>query len=298
MSTTLNRATKKAVYGAPPPQSQRRIENMPLSSAAQAQIPKAEISNGLGPGGGRSGEAQIRKVLVVEDHQNIANLLKLHLQSIGCEVTLAHDGTSGLVLAASESYDLIILDLMLPGIDGLEICRHLRAKANYTPILILTAKSDEAARVIGLDSGADDYLGKPFSIAELIARVKALFRRRDVFDAKLNDRTVNSTNSYSVGDLEINETNRCASLHGKRLDLTALEYDLLLVLVQNPGRTFTRSQLLDLVWSYNYVGMESTVKSHINRLRTKIEMDPANPKYILTVWGVGYVFAERGPPQR
>ena len=262
-------------------------------------MPLDEVGNGFVTNGDRSGAARMRKVLVVEDHQNIANLLKLHLQSIGCEVTLAPDGTSGLQLAESNPHDLIILDLMLPGIDGLTICRHLRAKANYTPIMILTAKSDEAARVIGLDSGADDYLGKPFSIAELIARVKALFRRRDVFDARLtgdNANLSNSIHSLVFGDLEIDENKRSATLRGIRLDLTALEYDLLLVLAQNPGRTFTRSQLLDLVWSYNYVGLESTVKSHINRLRTKIEVDPANPKYILTAWGVGYAFKERDPP--
>lgn len=236
-----------------------------------------------------------RKVLVVEDHQNIANLLKLHLQLIGCEVTLAADGTLGLTQAESESYDLIILDLMLPGIDGLEICRHLRANTNYTPILMLTAKSDEAARIVGLDSGADDYLGKPFSIAELIARVKALFRRLDTFTAKTTERAIKS---FCVGDLKIDEAKRRATLRGNRLDLTLREFDLLLVLAQNPGRAFSRSQLLDLVWSYNYVGFDSTVKSHINRLRTKIEDDPANPKYILTVWGVGYAFAERTHAER
>ena len=253
----------------------------------------------MGSGSGQLGEpsetVKKRKVLVVEDHQNIANLVKLHLQSIGCVVTLAPDGISGLRYAESESYDLIILDLMLPGIDGLAICRHLRAKTDYTPIMILTAKSDEAARVIGLDSGADDYLSKPFSIAELIARVKALLRRLDAFAARSTEKHVST---YRIGDLEIDDQKRNVTLRGKRIDLTVREFDLLLVLAQNPGRTFTRSQLLDLVWSYNYVGYDSTVKSHVNRLRVKIEDDPANPKYILTVWGVGYEFAERTQAER
>lgn len=265
----------------------------PVMQRTQNRV--TEMAGSMSANGDLLGTGIKRKVLVVEDHQNIANLVKLHLQSIGCEVTLAPDGISGLQHAESESYDLIILDLMLPGIGGLEICCHLRAKTNYTPILILTAKSDEAARVVGLDSGADDYLSKPFSIAELIARVKALLRRLDAFATRSAEKQVST---IGCGDLEIDEQRRHVILRGKRVDLTVREFDLLLVLAQNPGRTFTRPQLLDLVWSYSYVGYDSTVKSHINRLRVKIEDDPANPKYILTVWGVGYEFVDRSQSER
>ena len=230
-----------------------------------------------------------RRVLVIEDHQNIANLVKLHVQDLGCDVVLAFDGNVGLAEAESNKYDLVILDLMLPGIDGLEICRRLRSKANYVPILMLTAKSAEADRVLGLDMGADDYLAKPFSVAELLARVKALFRRLDAFAASAKAKLAAP---LRYRELEIDEAKHKVTLRGKRLDLTVREFDLLLLLAQNPGSAFTRSQLLDMVWSYNFTGFENTVKSHINRLRAKIEDDPANPKYILTVWGVGYQFAD------
>ena len=257
-------ADEMPVYGAPP-----------ATSANKADGPSTEGAQ--------------RRVLVIEDHQNIANLVKLHVQDLGCDVTLAFDGNTGLGEAEAKAYDLVILDLMLPGIDGLEICRRLRSKANYTPILMLTAKAAEADRVIGLDMGADDYLAKPFSVAELVARVKALFRRLDAFAAGAH-RT--SSEVIRFRGLAIDEAKRMVALRGKRVELTIREFDLLLLLAQNPGRTFTRSQLLDLVWSYNYTGFENTVKSHINRLRSKIEDDPANPKYILTVWGVGYQFAD------
>jgi DNA-binding response OmpR family regulator len=229
-----------------------------------------------------------RNVLVIEDHRNIANLIRIHLQDFGCEVQLAFDGASGLSEAESKPYDLIILDLMLPGIDGLEICRRLREKERYTPILMLTAKSSEADRVLGLDMGADDYLTKPFSVAELVARVKAFFRRADALAS--GPQKTSAPEILVIGALVIDVTKREVTLRGKPVNLTATEFALLLHFAQNPGRVFTRSQLLTAVWSYDYTGYEDTVKSHINRLRTKIEQDPANPRYILTVWGVGYRF--------
>ena len=190
--------------------------------------------------------------------------------------------------AWANNYDLIILDLMLPGESGLDICRRLRARADYTPILMLTARSSELDRVLGLEFGADDYLTKPFSVLELQARVKAIFRRvKAVTNGGMNSNTV-----VRAGHMMIDADKRSVFLRGREVDLTAKEFDLLLHLAQNPGRAYTRQQLLDFVWGYNHSGYQHTVNSHINRLRGKIEADPVNPLYIRTVWGVGYKFAE------
>ena len=230
-----------------------------------------------------------RKILVIEDDRDIARLLELHLHDLGYDVQVACDGVSGLKQALSKPYDLIILDLMLPGIDGLEVCRNLRTKPNYTPILMLTAKSTELDRVLGLEVGADDYLTKPFSIRELLARVKALFRRMEALGSQLAS---GAQNTIQAGDLVIDVEKRTVMLRGKSVDLTAKEFDLLLQFAQHPGRAYTRSQLLDLVWGYAHAGYEHTVNSHINRLRAKIERDSAHPRYVLTVWGIGYKFSE------
>ena len=230
-----------------------------------------------------------RKILVIEDDRDIARLLELHLHDLGYDVQVACDGVSGLKQALSKPYDLIILDLMLPGIDGLEVCRNLRTKPNYTPILMLTAKSTELDRVLGLEVGADDYLTKPFSIRELRARVKALFRRMEALGSQLAS---GAQNTIQAGDLVIDVEKRTVMLRGKSVDLTAKEFDLLLQFAQHPGRAYTRAQLLDLVWGYAHAGYEHTVNSHINRLRAKIERDPAHPRYVLTVWGIGYKFSE------
>jgi DNA-binding response OmpR family regulator len=229
-----------------------------------------------------------RSVLVIEDQQDIAQLVHLHLKDLDCQIKLAFDGPSGFAEAQAKHYDLIILDLMLPGLDGLEICRRLRAGANYTPILMLTSKSSELDRVLGLETGADDYLTKPFSVLELVARVKAIFRRIDA----ISTREVRDKQLLSGGELAIDVERRVVRLRGRAVDLTAREFDLLLHLAQNPGRVYTRNQLLDQVWGYSHSGYEHTVNSHMNRLRAKIEDDPAHPKYVLTVWGVGYKFAE------
>ncbi len=230
-----------------------------------------------------------RKILVIEDDRDIARLLELHLHDLGYDVHVAHDGVSGLKHALSKPYDLIILDLMLPGIEGLEVCRNLRTKPNYTPILMLTAKSTELDRVLGLEVGADDYLTKPFSIRELLARVKALFRRMEALGAQPAPST---RKTIQASDLAIDIERRKVTLRGKPVDLTAKEFDLLLQFAQHPGLVYTRAQLLDLVWGYAHEGYEHTVNSHINRLRAKIEGDPARPRYVLTVWGVGYRFSE------
>lgn len=227
-----------------------------------------------------------RKVLVIEDHTDIAEVVALHLSDIDCEVRHVADGLEGLKAAESERYDLIILDLMLPGMDGLEICRRVRATNRYVPILMLTAKSSEADRVVGLEMGADDYLTKPFSVMELLARVKALFRRVEAMtQARDGD-----TEILHARDIVIDTGRRAVSVGGGAVELTAKEFDLLLQFARHPGRVYSRAQLLDLVWGYGHAGYEHTVNSHINRLRAKIERDPAKPAHILTVWGVGYKF--------
>ncbi|MEM8963113.1 MAG: response regulator transcription factor [Acidobacteriota bacterium] len=228
-----------------------------------------------------------KRILVIEDEHELADLVELHLVDLGCEVTQAHDGPSGLELALGGGFDLVILDLALPGLDGLEICRQLRAAPAYTPILMLTARSTELDRVLGLEVGADDYLTKPFSIRELTARVKAIFRRVEALAFRRE-----ATRAIEVGGFRIDETRRTASLDTRELRLTAKEFDLLVHFARNPGRVYSRSELLDRVWGYGHDGYEHTVNSHINRLRSKIEADPAAPRYVLTVWGVGYKFFE------
>jgi DNA-binding response OmpR family regulator len=229
----------------------------------------------------------MKNVLVVEDDKSIADLLEIHLKDMGCKVTKALDGEVGLKEALSENYDFIVLDLMLPKLDGLEICKEVRRKDIYTPILMLTSKSEEIDKVIGLEVGADDYLTKPFGIREFIARVKAIFRRIEAIQKETDNE-----NDIITGPLTIEVSKRKVILNGERIDLTPKEFDLLHLLASHPGRTYTREQLLSILWGYQYNGYEHTVNSHINRLRTKIESDLSNPKYILTSWGVGYRFNE------
>jgi DNA-binding response OmpR family regulator len=228
-----------------------------------------------------------RQVLVIEDDEDIAKLVKLQLTELSCSVTLVNEGGKGLAEAESKQYDLIVLDLMLPGMDGLEICRRVRSQDRYTPVLMLTSKSSELDRVLGLEMGADDYLTKPFSVLELSARVKALFRRVDSLS-----KDHSSGKILKSGDLHIDLEKRSARLAGKPVDLTAKEFDLLAHFARHPGRVLSRTQLLDSVWGYSHSGYEHTVNSHINRLRTKIEKNPNEPEFIETVWGVGYRFRE------
>lgn len=229
-----------------------------------------------------------KRILVVEDNTDLAKVLKMHLADLSLEVDLAYDGVAGLTKAETGLYDLIILDLMLPGLDGMEICRHVRSKSVYTPILMLTSKSTELDRILGLEMGADDYVTKPFSIKELMARVKAIFRRVE----GMQSNTDKEQKIIQIGELVIDSSRRTVHRKGEVLDLTAKEFDLLLHFAGHPGRVYSRSQLLDIVWGYGHDGYEHTVNSHMNRLRAKIEEDPSNPKYILTVWGVGYKFSE------
>lgn len=231
-----------------------------------------------------------KKILIIEDHIDLANILTLHLSDLDYIVTHADNGLKGVNYLENEVFDLVILDLMLPGMDGLEICRRIRNQNNYTPVLMLTSKSSEIDRVLGLEIGADDYVSKPFSVREVMARIKALFRRVEVFSTPLDDNE--DTNNIVFGNLEVNIDTHKVSIEERYVDLTAREFELLLHFVKRPGRVYSRAQLLDMVWGYGHEGYEHTVNSHINRLRAKIENDPTNPEYILTIWGVGYKFSD------
>lgn len=229
-----------------------------------------------------------RRILVVEDNIDLAGLLVMHLRDAGYAVQQTGDGRVALQLLADDPADLVILDLMLPGLDGLDVCRRLRARADYLPILMLTAKSTELDRVLGLEVGADDYVTKPFSIRELLARVRAMFRRIDA----MAETPAEPEDVLKHNGLTIDTWRRRVLLDDEEVHLTGREFDLLLQFARHPGRVYSRAQLLDLVWGYGHEGYEHTVNSHINRLRAKIEQTPDRPRYILTVWGVGYKFAE------
>ncbi|AMM26443.1 response regulator transcription factor [Variovorax sp. PAMC 28711] len=228
-----------------------------------------------------------KRVLIVEDDAHIAELLRMHLRDEGYAVEHAADGHAGMRALERGSWDALILDLMLPGIDGLEICRRARAMTRYTPIIITSARSSEVHRILGLELGADDYLAKPFSVLELVARVKALLRRTDamVRNARLD------AGSLDLAGLQIDPMAREVRVGGKAIELTPREFDLLYFFARHPGKVFSRLDLLNQVWGYQHDGYEHTVNTHINRLRTKVETDPADPRRILTVWGRGYKLA-------
>ncbi len=230
-----------------------------------------------------------KKVLIIEDDKDIVELLKIHLTDLNCDLDWAYDGETGLRKALQGDQQLIILDVMLPGKDGMEICRQLRAKNTQTPILMLTAKSEEIDKVLGLEMGADDYLTKPFSIREFIARVKAIFRRMELMRPN-SDPAPSSLMRF--GELQIDLEKRKVSIKNQRIDLSPKEFELLSLLASHPGKSYDRTRILNLVWGYDFDGYEHTVNSHINRLRSKIEPDIHHPQYILTTWGVGYRFNE------
>ncbi|ROT98245.1 DNA-binding response regulator [Marinobacter sp. R17] len=231
-----------------------------------------------------------RTVLIIEDNPGIGQLVKMHIEDLGCEAILMTRGDDGLARYQEGGIDLVVLDLMLPGLDGLSICREIRSGPGYVPVLMLTAKTTELDRVLGLEMGADDYLTKPFSVAELAARIKALFRRVDALSAPREPEATGGR--IEVDGLTIDPDRRKVTVNGDEVDLTAREFDLLFHFARQPGRVFSRTQLLDAVWGYNHEGYEHTVNTHINRLRGKIERDPSDPYYVQTVWGVGYRFRD------
>lgn len=229
-----------------------------------------------------------RRILLVDDDGELRQLVDRYLGDAGYDVRQAADGARALAEALAAPFDLIILDLMLPGMGGLEVCRAFRRQGGRTPILMLTAKASEPDRVTGLDVGADDYLTKPFTVRELLARVRAMFRRIEAIQAQL----ASGTPVVRAGGVSLDLARRTIEVEGQRVELTAKEFDLLAVLAGHPGRVYSRAQLLDLVWGYRHDGSGHTVNSHINRLRGKIEPDLGHPRYVQTVRGVGYRFAE------
>ncbi|MDO9372778.1 MAG: response regulator transcription factor [Ferruginibacter sp.] len=230
----------------------------------------------------------MKKVLLVEDDLEISGLLSLHFKLHSYQFSCCADGMEALDRIKSETFDLLILDITLPGISGIEICRKVRTEDSLLPIMMLTSNSDEMDKVLALELGADDYVTKPFGIMELMARTKALLRRRSI--GEVTD--VVQQQDLIFKDLCIDQKKRKASLKNKRLDLTPKEFDLLQLLATNPGKTYSRNELLELIWGMAFAGYEHTITSHINRLRIKIEPDLQNPQYILTSWGTGYRFSE------
>lgn len=228
----------------------------------------------------------MKHILIIEDDPEIIKLLEIHLTDLIYTTSKAMDGEQGLNMALEHDYDLILLDLTLPTMDGVEICKTLRSSKN-TPIIMLTAKSEEIDRVLGLEIGADDYITKPFSIRELLARIKAVLRRTNIKETKEEN-----TSSITAEGLQIDIEKRKVLLEEQKIELSPKEFELLVLMASNPGRNYTRTELLNIIWGYNFEGYEHTVNSHINRLRAKIESDMANPNYILTTWGVGYKFNE------
>ncbi len=232
----------------------------------------------------------MRTVLIIEDDPEIVHLLEIHLKDLQCEVHASHRGDQGLAKAIELVPDLIILDIMLPGMDGIAVCQKIRANNIKSPIIMLTAKAEEIDKVLGLEVGADDYLTKPFSVREFIARVKAIFRREEMVTTSKQELT--DKNASQFGDLSIDIDMRKVLVNGSKVELSPKEFELLVLLSSNPGKSYDRTKLLNLIWGYEFKGYEHTVNSHINRLRAKIEPDMSNPTYILTTWGVGYKFNE------
>ncbi len=252
-----------------------------IESTTRARVPPGSDSPArIGP-----------KVLVIEDEVDVAALLRIHLGELPADICVASDGEHGLALALSGAWDLVVLDLRLPRLGGLDVCREIRASGRTVPILILTARAGELERVEGLDLGADDYLGKPFSVLELRARVRALLRRSALTHNNVPpDAPAAAAPVLQFGALRLDRARRMATLAGRDLTLAPREWDLLRFFAEHPRRAFSRAELLDRVWGYGHDGYDHTVNSHINRLRTKLGDDRSRSRYIHTVWGTGYRF--------
>lgn len=225
-----------------------------------------------------------KRVLVVDDEKLIVKGLRFSLEQDGMEVDCAYDGEEALEKAKSREYDIILLDIMLPKLDGFEVCQHIREFSNV-PIVMLTAKGEDMDKILGLEYGADDYITKPFNILEVKARIKAIMRRTAVREKKEDNGKL-----LAVGDLKLDMESRRVYIAGKEINLTAKEFDVLELLTTNPNKVYSRENLLNIVWGYEYPGDVRTVDVHIRRLREKIETNPSEPKYVHTKWGVGYYF--------
>lgn len=233
----------------------------------------------------------MQSILVIEDDPDISEVIRINLETCGFSVDCFSDGQAGATAACSGKYDLIVMDLVLPSMDGLEICRQVRKHNPLIPIIMLTSKDTELDRVVGLEVGADDYITKPFSVRELEARIKAAFRRVNSYQsAQEGGKTQDQIIEY--GDLKLSTSKRRVLVKGEEVSLTTKEFDLLMHMAQHPGQVFSREDLLESVWGYTHKGYEHTVNSHVNRLRQKIEPDPSNPIYVQTVWGAGYRFSD------
>lgn len=230
----------------------------------------------------------MEKALIIEDDKDISELISIHLTDMNMEVDQAFDGKDGLMKALNNNYRFILLDIRLPLLDGFEVCKRLRMEKNNTPVLMITSKSEEIDKVLGLEIGADDYISKPFGIRELLARIKAVLRRTDLGSQPEQEKEI----ELQFEQLYINVGMRIVEVDGVRIELSPKEFELLVYLAKNPGKTYSRMQLLNKVWGYEFEGFEHTVNSHINRLRSKIEKNMGEPEYILTTWGVGYKFRE------
>ena len=230
-----------------------------------------------------------KRLLVVDDEPSIVKGLRFTLLQDGYEVDVAYDGQEALDKAAQNAYDLIVLDVMLPGVDGLKVCQSIRENSSV-PIIMLTAKGEDMDKILGLEYGADDYMTKPFNILELKARIKTILRRvgMSAVAAPVQEKAV-----LRAGELSVNTVNRTVFIGEREINLTAKEFDLLQLFISNPGKVYSRENLLEMIWKYDYLGDLRTVDVHIRRLREKVEADPSHPRYIHTKWGVGYYFAEK-----
>ena len=255
-----------------------------MPTIADRQNQSASENRVLVDSGGRK-----TSLLVVEDDENISTAISEYFSRAGYIVKTVEDGLAGLRAALDDRPDAVVLDLMLPKMDGLAVCKELREKMSYLPILMLTAKDDVVDKVLGLEMGADDYITKPFSLRELEARIKTVLRRTQSVPA--GERLRNEA-PIVRGKLRIDAEKRAVTIGDRQVELTPKEFDLLKLFASNPGRVFPRKFLLEKIWDYSYEGYDRTIDSHINRLRAKVEDDPENPQMVLTVWGIGYKFSD------
>ena len=233
-------------------------------------------------------------VLIVEDDADIADLIRVNLAELDIDIVIASDGTKGHKLAIEHDFNLLILDITLPGVNGLDICRDVRERKPYQAIMMITSKNSELDRVLGLELGADDYIPKPFSVRELLARVRSQLRKAHIVRKLYSETDDLEEPKLIIGQLQINQKHHQVLLNGQPIELTVTEFDLLFHLASYPNQVFTRAQLLESVWGYHHSGYEHTVNSHINRLRAKIESNATRPQIVQTVWGVGYKFNPGG----